>query len=276
MQKILFGILFSMFFTYFTPVFAVNLFRVVVPSAIETTVEEQIKQGLQMALSGKDTKVVLHKAEKSELDSAMLADVLKKPSEGIIAVVDRPDWGGSWAAEVLKKHTKAQPLLSIGFTGSFAEFEAQIGAKVRDYADLTIKHFLKTRGDTLCLYSDNPQWCDILADSLSTAVISRAVPVAQTESMQMASTVSAMTQNPNITRIFLADLAFYPSVTQALKIIGGSFVIGGIGNSSGAKLDFSIDPQWALQTALAMGALDVHAKNGQSLEGVVRVAPRIR
>ena len=276
MQKILFGILFSTFFTYFTPVFAANLFRVVLPSAIETTIEEQIKQGLQMALSGKDMKIVLHKAEKSALDAAMLPDVLRLPSEGIVTVIDRPDWGGSWAAEALKKHSKAQPLLSMGFAEPMIGFDAQIGAKNQDYADLVAQGFMSSQGDVLCLFSDNQQWCDLLAASTTATVINRAVPTAQTASMQMASTVSAMTQNPNIRHVFLADLAFYPSVQQALEIIGGTYVIGGIGNSSEAKLDFSIDSQWALQTVLAISALEVHGKNGQELTGSVRIAPRLQ
>ena len=135
---------------------------------------------------------------------------------------------------------------------------------------------MSSQGDVLCLFSDNQQWCDLLAASTTATVINRAVPTAQTASMQMASTVSAMTQNPNIRHVFLADLAFYPSVQQALEIIGGTYVIGGIGNSSEAKLDFSIDSQWALQTVLAISALEVHGKNGQSLAGSVRIAPRLK
>ncbi len=276
MQKFLFSILFSMFFTYFNPVFATNLFRVVLPSEIEQTAEAQIKQGLHMALSGRDIEVVLHKAETKEADAAVFASALKSPSAGVIAVVDKPNWGGSWAERVFSKRSGTQPLLSVGFTDPNAEFDAQIGAKIQDYTYLVAETFKKTQGDTLCLFSEDAQWCDLLATNTNTLVIKRSVSVGQTASMQMASTVSAMTQNPNITQIFVTDLAFYPSVQQALQIIGGTFTIGGIGDSSEKQLDFSIDAQWILQIALAIRALEVQANSGQSLTGVIDVAPRLQ
>lgn len=273
MKKILFNVVFFMFFAHSVVAQATNLFRVVVPSAIPPGIEVQIKQGLEEAVSGRDIQIILHKAETTAADSAMFARVLKLPSAGIITALHHPDWGVPWAERLMQTRSGSQPLLSIGFMSSIAGFDAQIGARVQDYTDLAAQFLNNTQGDTLCLFSLSRQWCDMLTASTRNTVISRSVATDQTISMQMAATVSAMTQNPNITQILASDLAILPGLQQALKIIGGTFILGGIGDGSETGLDWSIEPQWLLQTVLAVNALEVQARHGQALTGTIRMTP---
>lgn len=276
MKKILLSSALFMLFAYFNAALAENLFRIVLPSAIGSSVEKQIRQALNSAVAGRDFEIVLHKAETPKADSATFAQVLKLPSAGVIAVIDKPDWGDSWAENILRRYSGTAPILSIGLVDLMTGFDAQIGAKIQDYADLAIQFLRQNKGDTLCLFARNSQWCDMLASHTDGAVIRRAVAMDQAMSMQMAATVSAMTQNPNITHIFLTDVALYPSVKQALQIVGGTFTIGGLGSSgSEAQLDFSTDAQWILQTVLAVTALEIQAKYGQNLAATVPVVPRI-
>lgn len=279
MRRIFLSSVLCLFFAHFNAAFAENLFRVVLPSTIEPTMEAQIKQGLKEAISGREIQIVLHKAKTPQDDRVMFQRVLKQTSTGIIVVVDKPNWGTdssgfSWAQEPLQRHS-GSPLLSVGLVDVLTGFNARIGATTQDYADLAAT-FLNQKQDTLCLFTTSRQWCDMLTSSIDGVVISRSVVPDQAVSMQMAAMVSAMTQNPNITQIVASDSRLLPSLKQALTIIGDSFTIGSIGDSAEAEANFVIDGQWLLQTALAVQALEVWAKHNQQLRGVLSVPPVAR